>query len=803
MSLLGNLMQDVRYAIRIARQNPGSTFAAFIALTLGIGATTAIFSVVNSVMLRPLPVKDPDRIVQIFETKGSANRAEISMADYIDWKANLKSFDTLAIYHQSQANLTSAGNPERVRILLCESTMLPLLGTSPVRGRDFLPEEDQPGHDAVAILSWSFWKRRFGGQDLLGKKVWLDGKPRTVIGILPASTFVLGDEDLLAPVVFDVTEPQNARGYHQYSAVARLRKGVSLAQADGELAAFAGSLASEYPKKNAGVGALAIKLRDSINGEIRPVLIMLFGAVLCVLLIACGNVANLLLARAASRRRELSVRMAIGATRARVCRQLLTESILLSCSAALAGIGVAVVAVRVVRSLGNTRIPHPGEIVVDWRVLLFAIATGLVTGIAFGVAPAFGVSMTQVNDALKQSGGRVTESRGQHRLRRVFVALETAVAALLLIASGLLIRSLLKASSINPGFQTDHLLTLQLCLPESRYSSPGTVGAFVQDAIERIRSIAGVRAAAIGTNLPVLGSGLCSILIQGTQLPRDLDSPFVQFNGISPGYFETLQIPLLRGRDLNFRDTARSSPVVVVNEALVHHFFHGQDPIGQRLAYLSDHPHWKQIVGVVADVRQHGIESGPVPEVFTPLAQDEFKWLAIAARTNGDPLSFTKTIEAKVHQVDPELALFLPSTMEQIMARELGWRVFHTSLLVIFACIAIILACIGIYAVVAYSVTQRVNEIGVRIAVGAGRSDILRMVVWQGAMPALFGTITGVICSLGISRLLSQLLYGVEPVDLLTYVSVIALLLGVAIAAAYIPAVRAASLDPSQALRYQ
>jgi predicted permease len=312
-----------------------------------------------------------------------------------------------------------------------------------------------------------------------------------------------------------------------------------------------------------------------------------------------------------------------------------------------------------------------------------------------------------------------------------------------------------------------------------------------------------VRAAAIGTNLPLLGSGLSSILIQGRPVPKDLDSPFVQFNGISPGYFHTLEIPMLSGRDFNFRDTAHSVPVVIVNEALVHRFFAGQNPMNQHLAYFSDHPHWKQIIGVVADARQHGVESGPVPEVFTPLAQDEFKWLAIAARTNGDPDSFSKAIEARVHQVDPDLAVFLPETMEQIITRELGWRMFHTSLLIIFACIAITLACIGIYAVVAYSVTQRVNEIGVRVAVGAGRSDILRMIVWQGVMPASVGAITGVICSLAISRLLSQLLYGVQPTDPLTYLSVIALLLAVALAAAYFPARRAASMDPSEALRYQ
>ena len=397
-------MHDVRYAVRVARQNPGSTLAAFVALALGIGATTAIFSVADSVILRPLPVKDPDRIVRLFETKGSARQADISMADYADWKANLKSFDSLAIYRESQANLTGGSSPTRVRIFLCESTLLPLLGTGLLRGRNFLPQENQPGRNAVAILTAPFWRKHFGGQNVLGKKILLDDRPHTIIGILQTTFFVLGDRDIFVPLAFDPIQPQNARGFHQYSALGRLRRSVSLAQANSELAAVSRSLADEYPKENAGVGALAIKLRDSISGEIRPVLIMLFGAVTCVLLIACGNVANLLLARASFRRREVSVRMAVGASRARVFRQLLTESVLLSSSAALAGIGLAIIAVRIVRSLENTRIPHPETITVDWRVLVFAVGTGIVTGIVFGVAPAVGLSRTNVNDTLKQSG---------------------------------------------------------------------------------------------------------------------------------------------------------------------------------------------------------------------------------------------------------------------------------------------------------------------------------------------------------------------------------------------------------------
>lgn len=796
-------MHDVRYAIRIARQNPGSTLAAFVALTLGIGATTAIFSIVNSILLRPLSVQDPDSVIRIFETKGVANRAEISMADYLDWKAHLKSFESLAIYRDSQANLTGVSNPERVRLLLCESTLFPLLGIGPIQGRNFLPQEDQPGHNGVAILSWSYWQNHLGGESALGKKILLDDTPYTVIGILPSNFLLFRDEDLFVPVAFDPTQIQNRRGYHQYSVLGRLRAGISLAQADAELAAFSKSLAVKYPDKNGDVGALGIKLRDSIAGEVRPVLMMLAAAVTCVLLIACGNAANLLLARALARRHEISVRIAVGASRSRLYRQVLTESVLLSFSAALAGTAVAVAVVRVVRSLKNTGIPDPAAITVDWHVMAFALATGIVTGILFGVAPTLGFSNMPLGDALKQSTGRLTASRRQHRLSQLFAALETAIATLLLIESGLLLKSFLKASAINPGFSTAHLLTLQVSLPESRYGRAGSVGPFVQKALEQIRSVPGIQNSAIGTNLPLLGSGLCSILVRGRPVFRNTDRPFVQFNGVSPGYFQTMGIRMLTGRDFNYRDTAASPAVVIVNEALARRFFTGQNPIGQRLAYFSDQPHWKEIIGEVANVRQHGIETGPVPEVFTPLAQDEFKWLAIAARTNADPLSFTKPIEQAVHYVDPELAVFLPRTMDQIITLELGWRAFHTSLLIVFGCIAITLASIGIYAVIAYSVTQRMGEMAVRMALGAASSDVLRMILWQGVSPAFFGSITGAVCALGFTSLISQLLYGIQPMDLQTYCLAVLLLLVVALAAAYFPARRAASVHPSEALRYQ
>lgn len=806
--LLGGLLQDARYALRIAGQNPGSTLAAFLALALGIGATTAIFSVVYGVIFRPLPVRDVDRVVRIFESDSRSNEDDVSMADYLDWKRQLRSFESLALYADGQANLTGLGTPERVLILACDSGLLPLLGVVPVRGRNFTPEEDQPGHDQVALLTWSFWRSHFGGRNPLGDKILLDDKPHTIIGVLPRDFFVMGEQDVLTPVSFDFTRRQNTRGYHWYGAMGRLRPGVSLAQANAELSTAAASLAAEYPQQNDKVGIRAIPLQDWLTGNVRPVLVLLFGAVSCVLLIACGNTANLLLARASSRQREVSMRVALGATRFRLCRQLLTESVLLSCSAALAGLALAAVSVRIVTSLKDTGIPNAEEITLDWHVLVFAIATGILTGILFGFAPAIRVSGARVNDTLKESASKVTESRGQRRLRQWLVCLETAIATLLLIESGLLIKSLAKAAHIDPGFRPDHLLTLFVSLPPSRYDPfrrPGCVARFSDTVLERIRSIPGVKDAAITSALPLLDiGGGTSMLVEGQPTPKTLwGSPFVQWSCISPAYFRTMCIRMLSGRDFNEHDDMTTKRVAIVNQALVRLLFHGQNPIGKRIANTSKQPDWREVVAVVDNVPQLGLEKKALPEAFLPLKQVETPSLAIAARTEGDPLGFKKQIEAQMHALDPELAIFKVRSMQQIITRDLGWRTFYSSLLIAFASIAIILACIGIYAVIAYSVTQRIGEMGIRMAVGAGRSDILRMVLRQGVTPALYGLVGGAICSIAVGRFISQLLYGVASTDPLTYLLVVALLLGIAIAASFFPALHAASVDPSQALRYQ
>ncbi len=803
----GTVTRDIRYALRTARRNPGSAVAAFLALALGIGATTAIFSVMNAVILRPLPVADEGSVVRIFASDARSDKDVFSMADFLDWKKQLKSFSGLALFGFDQANLTGQGPPERLLVSQCDSMLLPVLGVNPVVGRNFYAEEDQPGRASVAMVSWAFSQSHFGGQDAIGRKIILDEKPYTVIGVLPRDFLVLQDPAIWLPITFDLNNIINTHLYHRYGAVGRLRPGVSLAQANADLSAVSASVAAQYADKNGGVSARAITLRDSIAGDVRPALLMLFGAGICVLLIGCGNVANLALVRALGRQREISVRLALGASRSTILRQLFTEDVLLSLSAAVAGVGLAAGAIRVLRSLPITRIPNLQEITLDGRVLLFAIAMGVLTAIGFGLAPAIRVSIIRVHDTMKHSSGRITESRSQQRLRSSFVFIETAVAVLLVIQSGLLIRSYSKVSHINPGFEAHHVLTLHVSLPPLRYSyeHPGSVASFARRILPKIRSIPGVESAALTSDLPLSGTGGGSgVLIEGQPRPKNIeDSPFVQWTRVTPGYFRTMKIPFLRGRDFNERDDEKASDVTVVNQTFAKRFFPGQTAIGRRLSPPLKKPEWTEIVGIVADVPQLGMEKRVLPEIFYPLPQAEVPWLAISLRTATDPLGYSNAVRRAVQEVDPGVAVFLPRAMEQIVRAQLGWRVLQTSLVGVFGVIAIVLAAIGIYAVVAYSVTQRIREIGIRMALGAQKRDILRIVLRQGAIPAFAGALAGALCSVALSSLLSQLLYGIQSTDLPTYLIVVSLFLAIATVASYLPSRRAAELDPSRALRYE
>jgi predicted permease len=800
------LRQDVRYALRIWRHNPLPTIAAFVALALAIGASAAIFSVVNAVLLRPLPVRNPDRIVRIFESETRRQTDAVSMQDVADWKKHLHSFESLAFYRPGLANMNWEGNAVLVATLQCDADLFEVLGIRPVRGRAFTEDDNRPGHDQAILLSWAFWQSQFGGEDVIGRTLEIDDKPRTIAGILPEDLNILGHKDVWTPAVLDFSNRQNMRGYHSYLALGRLRPDITLAQGNAELGKEAANLATAYPAENQGVGASAISLRAWLSGDLKGPLFLLLGAVLCVLLIACGNVANLLLARTSARMREISTRLAIGASRVRIFSQLMTESFVLATAAALTGVAIAAGAIRVVKHLPSTRIPRPEEITLDWRVVAFAVCLTVLTAMLFGLVPAFRTSTAAMSEALKQANGRISESKGQQWMRRTLVGVETAVATLLLIVSVLLLKSFEKAAGVDPGFQPDRVMSMYTSLPPAHYGQDSELGArFADRVLEHVRALPGIESAAFTGDLPFasrLGGG--PIVIKDKVAPKNIwDAPFVLRTAITSGYCRTLRIPLLKGRDLDRHDDAPGAKAVLVNEAFARQFFAGEHAVGRFLSYVPGAPDWHQIVGVVNDARQQGAEAPILPQLYIPLYRYVELWPALVVRTAGDPLGYAKSLQDEIKRVDPEVPIFLPRSMRQIMAEQLGWRTVHTSLISLFAAVALTLSAIGIYAVIAYSVTQRISEIGIRMACGAGRPQILRMIVRQGMLPALAGTLAGAAAALATAKLFSRLLYGVRFTDYSAYLSAIVFLVFIAAAASYFPARRAAAINPWQALRHE
>ena len=759
----------------------------------------------NGVLLSPFPYQDANRLVQIYESEPELPSVPVNMADYLDWTKSQHSFDALAMYNNyNVANLTGAGEPDRVRILRAESALLPLLGIAPELGRNFLPEENQPGRDREAILTHALWKSRFAGDpNVIGRSIALDSEALTVVGVLPAD-FQLGRPvDVLTPLSMDLTKGQNQRGNHGNQVMGKLRPGVSVKAAGAELQTLAAAIEKQFPKQNAGVGAVVVSLRDQVLGNIRPALFILLGAVGCVLLIACANVANLLLARATARSKEMAVRVALGAGRARILRQLLTESVLLSTLAAVLGLLLAMWTTDLVRSLKISSIPRIDRIVIDWHVLLFTAAIAIATGIVFGLAPAAQISKVSLAVAMQRAGGRNTAG-GQQRLRQVLVATEAGLAALLLIGSGLLLRSFVRVTGIDPGFRSDHVITLNLLLPDASYGKPGQVQRFTERVLQQVRSTPGIRSATFASALPLTGGSNGTITVEGKPRGQNVwDSPLVEFARITPAFFQTLGIPFLAGRDFNERDRKDSPQVAIVNQTLARRFWPNENPIGKHIGYFNEPVVWKEVVGVVGDTPQFGLERKPIPEMYTPLLQEEVQYLTLAARTDSDPLTFGTTLTSIVRSIDPSEPTFNIRTMDQVVGTGLQLRTFNTSLLVVFGLIATILASVGIYGVVSYSVAQRSPEIGIRMALGAARSDVLGMIIFQGMAPVVAGAALGIAASFGTARLLSTLLYGIATTDAITYVSVAALLIAVATAASYIPARRAASINAITILRHE
>ena len=811
------LTNDVRYGVRMLLQNPGSTLVALAALSLGIGANSAIFSVVNGVLLRPLPYQDPDRLVVIWDTKLSIGKRQelVSPAEFRSWDGENRVFDRMAALREEPRVLTGGELPERVQACLISPGGFELLGVKPALGRTFSAEESQPGRNLAAILSYGLWQRRFGGdRSVLGKIVTLDGIGYTVVGVTPPDFRLLDvPSELWIPYALDSKELNRAnRAVRTLRVIARLKPGAALDQAQAEMRSIARRLELEDPDANTGYSANVISLRDQMVGDVRTTLWTLLGAVLFVLLIACANVANLLLARAGAREREIALRAALGANPARLVRQLLTESVLLSLAGGLLGLVLAAWSISLLKQLGPATLPRLKEISVDWRVLGFTLLVAAATGIFFGLAPALASLRTDLSSVLRSAGRRASLGPAAARFRDALVVAEMAACVVLLTGAGLLIRSFAELQKVNPGFRPDHVLTMQVSLPESRYSD-FKVGLFYSGLLERLQVLPGVQFAAITRKAPLSGGDDTSLnfIIENRPLvKRSADQPRAQYRAVSADYFDALGIPLIRGRHFDRTDGENTPGVVVINETLARTFFSGDDALGKRIQAGLDGSVWCTIIGIVRDVKHQGLDAQDKPETYYHYLQVPPPYMSfvegdmtVVLRTGPEPDSLAAAVRGEVRRMDPGLAVFDVHSMESLLDSSLAQPRFRTTLLGVFAGLALLLGGVGLYGVIAYSVARRTNELGIRMALGAQRNDVLKLVLGQGAKLAIFGIAIGLGVALGATRVISKLLFGVKAADPLTFAVTALLILAVAFGASLIPAWRAIKVDPMVALRYE
>ena len=808
---MGTLIQDLRYGVRMLWKSPGFTIVAVLTLALGIGANTAIFSVVNGVLLRPLPFRDPSRLVLIAE-KSSFPIISTSYENYLDWRDQSHSFESMEATRGSSITLTGAGEPERLNVRMATAGLFSMLGINAQIGRTFLPEEDRAGGTPVALLSYGLWQRRFGGSaDIIGKTVNLDLQPYTVVGILPSGFQILQPADLYLPFTpWAKTLPADRNWHPGIIPLARLKQGVSKEQARGEMVGITKRLEQQYPDYNTGTSADVIGLQDQIVQNSRPALLLLLGAVSFVLLIACANVANLLLARAASRGREVAIRTAMGASRGRVIRQLLTESVLLSLAGGLLGVIVALAAVGLLPKIAGDSIPQGAPIGLDPWVLAFTAVVSLFTGLLFGIVPALRTANLDLRGTLNEGSRGSTAGPGQHVLRGALVAMEIALAMLLLVGSGLLLRSFSRLQEVPPGFQPDHLLVADIPLSPTAYAKPQDRYQFFDRLVERAKSLPGVRSAAAASFLPVSGGGSI-IHFNITGRPPKSPHEFVAagYRTITPNYLETLGVPLLQGRFFTRGDNEKSPAVVIINATMAHTFFPNENPLGKRLqlgALPEQEVPTMEIVGVVGDVH-FGLGTDPQAEMYLPYRQADLLLpvfqLSVVLRTAGDPALQTSALRSALAEIDPNQPLVKVRTMEENMATTVAQPRFRTWLIGILAMLALVLAAVGVYGVMSYTVTQRTSEIGVRVALGAQPKDVFRIIVGEGLRLALFGVGVGLVAALVLTRLLQSFLFGISAYDPVTFIAVSLLLTLVAAAASYFPARRATRVDPMIALRYE
>ncbi len=820
------MWQDLRFGARMLLRKPGFTLIAIITLALGIGANSAIFSVVNSVLLRELPYREPQRLVMVWsdrplqQAQTGWREFPFAAADFRDLRDQNQSFEQMAAFGAQPLNITGSGEPELLGGVCASANLFALLGVEARHGRVFLPEEDQPGNNRVVVLSDGLWQRRFGSDPkIIGQTISLDNEPYTVIGVAPPGFQFPPNDSLPAAYQFPrevnfytplalTREQWNNRGPAYLTAIARLKSQTGFEQAQAELVGIAERLARQYPESNRNESVRLVAIQQQVVGKIQTALLALLSAVGFVLLIACVNVANLLLARAAARQKEMAIRAALGAGRWRMIRQLLTESLLLAVAAGALGLLLAVWSVDLLRTIVPDNFPRAAEIGVDARVFGFTLVVSLLTGVIFGLIPALRGSRTDLNEPLKEAG-RSSGGSSRNRLGGLLVVSEVALALLLLAGAGLMLRSFIRLMSVDPGFDPQNVLTVAIGLPQSKYRPPQRA-AFFQQLLERLRALPGVRS--VGAVFPPLGAGEAGagFSIEGRPPAAPGEPRLAAPRWVSPDYFKAMKIQLLKGRVFTESDSMDTLPVIIINEAMARQYWPNEDPIGRRVSSTDDNlwrdkPLWREIVGVVKDVRYTALDTEARAQMYTPFTQVPpfFSGRTLVARTDGDPLSFVAAVRGQVQAIDKDQPISRIHTMEELLARSVSERRFNLLLLATFAGVALLLAAVGIYGVMSYSVEQRRHEIGVRMALGAQPADVLRLLLRQGMKLVAMGVAIGLAAASAMTRLISTLLFSVRATDPVTFGAIALLLTVVALLACYIPARRATKVDPMIALRFE
>ena len=811
-----DLLSEFRFSLRILRRNPGFSAAAIVVLALGIGANTAIFSVVNAVLLRPLPFDDSSRIMQVWHTPPAQSFPgltwfSVSPANYLDWRSQSSSFEQMAAYGFRSFTVGGKERPEAIQAAAVASDFFPLLRVQPLLGRTFAPDEDRPGQGHVVVLSYNFWGDHFASdRNVVGRTILLDGENYSIVGVMPETFRFPSWGKIWVPLAW-TNETRAVRGNHNYGVIARLKKSVDIRRAQAELSAISTRLEQLYPEDDKGWGAIIIPLREQLVGDVRAALLVLLGAVAFVLLIACANVANLVLAKTLARRKEIAIRTSLGATRFVVLRQILAETVLLSVAGGALGLFLARFGVTLIVKVLGDRIPAFMQITLDIPVLAFTLLLSVVAGVLAGLIPSVRFTRADVNEALKQGQSRGSSDARGGGTRRLLVVSEVALSLVLLIGAGLMIRSLWELRKVQPGFDPHNVLTMTVPLPRNRYSSPAGQVAFFQEVLTRIRALPGIDSAGVIDDLPLDGGGSHQpFSIEGRPVRQMSDQPEVDVRLISPGYIHAMHIPILRGRDLSDADVAGRPGAVLISDSLARRFWPNEDPIGRHLTLTFFPDIVREVVGIVGDVKLDSLdETRPVATIYHPLAQVSVSpgeaWrsfgMTFTVRTHSDPVNSISAVTGAIHQVGPDLPVVDVMSMNDVIAQSVSPLRFNMLLLACFAGLALVLAAVGIYSVLSYTVRRRVREIGIRMALGASHSDVVRMVLTDGLKPILMGIALGLVAAIALSRVVASLIFGVRATDPLTFAAVALLLMLVGVFATIVPAYRATRIEPVRILR--